>query len=97
MDYFTKWPEAYTLPDQGAETIAEALVGGSQFGAADQGRHFESRVDWALQGPGEDGGGSVQGPATTSGRRVALHRDRLGPYRGNATPQPGYGHSQTCP
>ena len=49
MDYFTKWPEAYALPDQGAETIADALVGGmiSRFGAAesihsDQGRNFES-------------------------------------------------------
>ena len=55
MDYFTKWPEAYALPDQGAETIADALVGGmiSRFGAAesihsDQGRNFESRVFAAL-------------------------------------------------
>ena len=55
MDYFTKWPEAYALPDQGAETIADALVGGmiSRFGAAesihsDQGRNFESCVFAAL-------------------------------------------------
>lgn len=51
MDYFTKWPEAYVLPDQEAETVVDALVEGlfSQFGAAetirsDQGRNFESRV-----------------------------------------------------
>ena len=28
MDYFTKWPEAYALPDQEAETVAEALLEG---------------------------------------------------------------------
>nr|XP_023860518.1 uncharacterized protein K02A2.6-like [Salvelinus alpinus] len=51
MDYFTKWPEAYALPDQEAETIVDALTTGmfSRFGAAesihsDQGRNFESRV-----------------------------------------------------
>lgn len=51
MDYFTKWPEAYALPDQEAETIVDALTAGmfSRFGAAesihsDQGRNFESRV-----------------------------------------------------
>jgi hypothetical protein len=50
MDYFTKWPEAYALPDQEAETILDALTVGmfSRFGAAesidsDQGRYFESR------------------------------------------------------
>lgn len=49
MDYFTKWPEAYALPDQEAETIVNALTAGmfSRFGAAesihsDQGRNFES-------------------------------------------------------
>jgi hypothetical protein len=26
MDYFTKWPEAYALPNQEASTVAEALV-----------------------------------------------------------------------
>uniref|UniRef100_A0A3B3SFD3 Gypsy retrotransposon integrase-like protein 1 n=1 Tax=Paramormyrops kingsleyae TaxID=1676925 RepID=A0A3B3SFD3_9TELE len=49
MDYFTKWPEAYALPDQEAETVANALVEGmfSRFGVpihSDQGRNFESRV-----------------------------------------------------
>ena len=52
MDYFTEWPEAYSLPDQEAETIVlDALVEGmfSRFGApevihTDQGRNFESRV-----------------------------------------------------
>ncbi|MGH0120359.1 UNVERIFIED_CONTAM: hypothetical protein FKN15_067744 [Acipenser sinensis] len=51
LDYFTKWPEAYALPDQEAETVAEALLEGffSRFGVpqelhSDQGRNFESRV-----------------------------------------------------
>ena len=51
IDYFTKWPEAYALPDQEAVTVADALVGGmiSRFGVpetlhSDQGRNFESRV-----------------------------------------------------
>jgi hypothetical protein len=26
MDYFTKWPEAYAIPNQEAATVAEALV-----------------------------------------------------------------------
>ncbi|GFX69828.1 retrovirus-related Pol polyprotein from transposon 412 [Trichonephila clavipes] len=26
MEYFTKWPEAYLIPDQEASTVAEALV-----------------------------------------------------------------------
>ena len=30
MDYFSKWPEAYALPNQEAVTVADVLV--SQFG-----------------------------------------------------------------
>lgn len=55
MDYFTKCPEAYAIPDQEAETVADTLVEGmfSRFGAAetihsDQGRNFESAVFSAL-------------------------------------------------
>ncbi|XP_030595635.1 uncharacterized protein K02A2.6-like, partial [Archocentrus centrarchus] len=55
MDYFTKWPEAYAIPDQEAETVADTLVEGmlSRFGTAgvlhsDQGRNFESRVFAAM-------------------------------------------------
>uniref|UniRef100_A0A669BAU0 Gypsy retrotransposon integrase-like protein 1 n=1 Tax=Oreochromis niloticus TaxID=8128 RepID=A0A669BAU0_ORENI len=55
MDYFTKWPEAYSLPDQEAETIVDTLVEGmfSRFGVpevihTDQGRNFESRVFAAM-------------------------------------------------
>ncbi|KAJ8416327.1 hypothetical protein AAFF_G00356150 [Aldrovandia affinis] len=51
MDYFTKWPEAYTVPDQSASTTARKLVEEMfcLFGApgelhSDQGRNFESRV-----------------------------------------------------
>jgi hypothetical protein len=49
MDYFTKWPEAYPLPNQEAETVAKVLVDQfvCRFGApaelhSDQGRNFES-------------------------------------------------------
>ncbi|CAI5690254.1 unnamed protein product [Oreochromis niloticus] len=55
MDYFTKWPEAYAIPDQEAETVADVLVEGmfSRFGTAetlhsDQGRNFESKVFAAM-------------------------------------------------
>ncbi|KAL7841639.1 hypothetical protein SRHO_G00253300 [Serrasalmus rhombeus] len=55
MDYFTKWPEAYAIPDQEAGTVADALVEGmfSRFGAAevihsDQGRNFEAGVFSAM-------------------------------------------------
>jgi transposase InsO family protein len=51
MDYFTKWPEAYALPNQEAETVVKVLVDQfvSRFGTpvelhSDQGRNFESRV-----------------------------------------------------
>lgn len=51
IDYFTKWPEAYAIPDQEAETVASKLVNEffTRFGApislhSDQGRTFESRV-----------------------------------------------------
>jgi transposase InsO family protein len=51
MDYFTKWPEAYPLQDQEAETVAESLV--TQFVSrykvplqlhSDQGSNFESAL-----------------------------------------------------
>ncbi|GFS98527.1 retrovirus-related Pol polyprotein from transposon 412 [Trichonephila clavipes] len=51
MDYFTKWPEAYSIPDQEASTVAEVLVQHwiSRFGVplqlySDQGRNFDSAV-----------------------------------------------------
>ena len=51
MDYFTKWPEAYALPNHEATTVAEVLVDQffSRFGVpgelhSDQGREFESEV-----------------------------------------------------
>jgi len=50
-DYFTKWLEAYPLPDQEAATCVRALYNGffSRFGLprqlhADQGRNFESKL-----------------------------------------------------
>lgn len=51
MDYFTKWPEAYPLPNQEAYTVATILVREfvCRFGTplelhSDQGRNFESVV-----------------------------------------------------
>ncbi|KAI4875706.1 hypothetical protein NFI96_023368 [Prochilodus magdalenae] len=51
MDFFTKWPEAYAVPDQSAVTTAERLLeeffcrfGLSEELHSDQGRSFESQV-----------------------------------------------------
>ena len=51
MDYFTKWPEVYAIPNQGASTVADALVTHffCCFGVpielhSDQGLNFESRL-----------------------------------------------------
>jgi hypothetical protein len=51
MDYFTKWPEVYAIPNQEASTVADALVSNffCRFGVpmelhSDQGRNFESRL-----------------------------------------------------
>ncbi|GFT92066.1 retrovirus-related Pol polyprotein from transposon 412 [Trichonephila clavipes] len=51
MDYFTKWPEAYPIPEQEASIVAEVLVKHwiSHFGVplqlhSDQGRNFDSAV-----------------------------------------------------
>jgi hypothetical protein len=50
-DYFIKWPEAYTIPNQEASTVAEALVTNffCRFGVpqglhSDQGRYFKSHL-----------------------------------------------------
>ncbi|GFW29147.1 retrovirus-related Pol polyprotein from transposon 412 [Trichonephila clavipes] len=54
MDYFTKWPEAYPIPDQEASTVAYVLVQHwiSRFGVlqlhSDQGRNFDSTVSKRL-------------------------------------------------
>ncbi|KAJ8363722.1 hypothetical protein SKAU_G00125530 [Synaphobranchus kaupii] len=51
IDYFTKWPEAFAVPDQSAATTAERLMEEmfTRFGAtaelhSDQGRNFESQL-----------------------------------------------------
>ena len=51
MDYFTKWPETYAVPDQSAATTAGRLVDEMfcRFGVpeelhSDQGRNFEAQV-----------------------------------------------------
>ena len=51
IDYFSKWPEAFPVPNQEAETVARVLVDGvfCRFGVpdelhSDQGRNFESTL-----------------------------------------------------
>jgi transposase InsO family protein len=51
MDYFTKWPEVYAIPNQEASTVVETLVTNffCRFGIprelhSDQGRNFESHL-----------------------------------------------------
>ena len=51
MDYFTKWPEAYALPNQEAGVVAQAFVEGfvCRHGIpeelyTDQGRNFENEL-----------------------------------------------------
>lgn len=51
MDYFSKWPEAYSIPDQEASTVSEVLVREwvSRFGVpllihSDQGTNFKSAI-----------------------------------------------------
>jgi hypothetical protein len=51
MDYITKWPEVYAIPNQEASTIAETLVTNffCRFGIpwelhSDQGHNFESHL-----------------------------------------------------
>jgi hypothetical protein len=51
VDYFTKWPKIYAIPDQVASTVAEALVTDffCRFGIprefhSDQGRNFKSHL-----------------------------------------------------
>ena len=51
VDMYTKWPEAYALPDQEAETVAQTVMDNfvCHFGCprgvlSDQGRNFESRT-----------------------------------------------------
>ena len=51
MDYFSKWPEAYPLPNQETKTIADAVVQNwiCRYGVpmevhTDQGRNFEANV-----------------------------------------------------
>ena len=51
MDYFTKWPEVYAIPNQEASTVADALVTNffCRFSIpmevhSDQGKNFESRL-----------------------------------------------------
>ena len=51
MDYFSKWPEAYPLPNQVSVTVADVLVnelvcifGVPLYIHSDQGRNYESAV-----------------------------------------------------
>ncbi|KAJ7998071.1 hypothetical protein DPEC_G00218730 [Dallia pectoralis] len=70
MDYFTKWPEAYAVPDQEAATVCEVLIEGmfSWFGVptelhSDQGRNFEAQLFAKMC------------------RQLAIHKTRTTPLR----------------
>ncbi|GFW85400.1 retrovirus-related Pol polyprotein from transposon 412 [Trichonephila clavipes] len=79
MDYFTKWPEVYPIPDQEAPTVAEAVVQHwiSRYGVplqlhSDQGRNFVSAV---LKGVCE-----LLGELTRPRPHLCTHKStRLGP------------------
>lgn len=122
IDYFTKWPEAYAIPDQEAETVVEALVGGMfsrkqqlsagvrqkrNYDVREKGRHFQAgELVWVYNPVRKKGrcpklDSQWVGPCRVlervgevvyrlqlppKGRRVVLHRDRLAPYRGVASP-----------
>lgn len=58
MDYFTKWPEAFAVPNQETGTVVDALVKQivCRLGVplelhSDQGRNFESTIFWASVRP----------------------------------------------
>ena len=68
-DYFTKWPEAYAVPDHKASTVASKLVDEwvSRYGVmqtlhSDQGRDFESEIFQSLM------------------RLLGIHKTRTTPY-----------------
>ncbi|KAJ8014587.1 hypothetical protein DPEC_G00017180 [Dallia pectoralis] len=70
MDYFTKWPEAYAVPDQEAAIVCEVLIEGmfSRFGVptelhSDQGRNFEAQLFAEMC------------------RQLAIHKTRTTPLR----------------
>ena len=44
VDMYTKWPEAFALPNQEADTVAQAVMYAGSVALMDQGRNFESRL-----------------------------------------------------
>ncbi|KAJ8356790.1 hypothetical protein SKAU_G00195840 [Synaphobranchus kaupii] len=86
MDYFTKWPEAFAVPDQSVATTAERLVEEmfTRFGApaelhSDQGCNFESHLLAELRTPVDLVFGAPPEPEEPSRTREYYHRlrDRL--------------------
>ncbi|GFW33447.1 retrovirus-related Pol polyprotein from transposon 412 [Trichonephila clavipes] len=78
MDYFTKWPEVYPIPDQEAPTVAEAVVQHwiSRYGVplqlhSDQGRNFVSAV---LKGTNKTGTRKFLSSASVPQRRSRDYR-----------------------
>jgi hypothetical protein len=105
MDYFTKWPEAYAIPNQEAATVAEALVTNffCRFEVprelhSDQGRNFEPRLmQEVLQLLGVHK--THHTPAPTVGRYGGkVHQDGLGtPAKGSRVASEGLGGKITHP
>jgi hypothetical protein len=98
MDYFTKWPEAYAIPNQEASTVAEALVTNffCRFGIprelhSDHGRNF--RISSATGGfatpVSEQDHHHTLAPAVGRHGRALHHNGRGAPTKGRSIPPEG--------
>ena len=81
-DYFSEWMEAYPIPDQTAETVAEKFVSKfvCRFGVpkvlhSDQGRNFESKVFKEMSWPRQSKNHPIQPKVGWADREIQPHPD----------------------